>query len=951
MDTLTFFKTILPAEGFKVLAEFEGGKLKRHHFFDTHEAAAKAALSLDAAGKTVYHACATFKTAENRKQDNAGWMKSFWIDADVDPENPEKYPSQKAAVLDIARACKELELPLPLIVKSGAGIHGYWVLSDVVDSFRWRLAAERLKGSLDRIAFRQDRTRTADAASVLRPVGTTWRKLSPPRSVEACSNGVPLSAEELVSRIERGAARVGAANASDVPAIGGVEYDDLGSAAARTYAPSSAHRIVLSCPTLSHVAASRGDVEEPLWRAMLGLVKHTIEGESLAHDWSKGYAGYSAKETQDKLDRWTQGPTTCKAFRGTNGNRCAGCTLQVSSPIHLGYSEDAPAAAEPTALPGTPEAGPGGSGHAFTPSWPRGYQWDGTMSHFFKDPTGGGLDRWVPFCDTLWFPVQRVRGEDGVWNLRIKHQGKNHRWSEFELPCELIGSQQGLTAALAAHEIFVYGKAGVQATKDLLRHYTLGLQQQSIEQTTYTKLGWADEFKSFVIGNRRIGADSEVQVLAGEQVKKAGWDKDFGTAGSLEEWVRLVDVLYNREGAEPYQFTIGCAFAAPLIEITEASNWHGIPVALTGTTGLGKTTTCKVATSIYGHCSNFMVASGRDGATMNAMVSRIGTARNLPLIFDELTDRDSDEVSSFLYMLSSGRPKDRNRADGTIIDLGLSWNTISFLTSNKNVTELLFLLDEQAVTEATQIRVFEIELKQEDIGIWKDTNAVELIEHQLIEANYGHAGRKWLRYVMENRGQLKDEIRKLRTKYTPNSAEDTRERYYRDLIAAVIVALKHAAKIGLVKFDLVGVAKWAKANTMGLRVRRHSQSLSPDEYIASFLHSLHGRTIITKQFRDGRSTLETPLELVRGEPAARMAIDDKVFLVLRKAMADWCQERRLQVSWLVEEMGKRGMLVYGDNASATKKERVAKGTSIPSTPAVCYELVYDTVIGMQKETQ
>jgi energy-coupling factor transporter ATP-binding protein EcfA2 len=669
---------------------------------------------------------------------------------------------------------------------------------------------------------------------------------------------------------------------------------------------------------------------------MLGVVKHTIEGDTLCHDWSSGYAGYSRQETQEKIDRWSAGPTTCAHFRGTNGNRCAGCSLEVSSPIHLGYTVDAPPVPAPEATPELPADGQ-------TPTWPKGFGWNGQLVYWHEDDLGQG--GWRGFCDTLWYPVNRVRGEDGVWNLRIRHQAKNHQWREFDLPCELIGAQQGLTAVLAAHEVFVYGKVGLAMTKELLRKYTLELQQLSVEQVTYSKFGWADDFGSFIIGNQRITSNNTATILPGEQIKKAGWDKDFGCAGTVEEWSRLVNLLYAREGAEPYQFAIGCAFAAPLIEITEASNWHGIPVALTGTTGLGKTTTCKVAASIYGHCSNFVIASGKDGATMNAMVSRIGTARNLPVIFDELTDRDTDEVSSFLYSLSSGKPKDRNRADGTIIDLGLSWNTITFLTSNKNVTELLFLLDEQAVTEATQIRVFEIALRQEDIGIWEDTNAVDLIEHQLLEANYGHAGRVWLRYVMENRGKLKDEIRKLRTKYTPNSAEDTRERYYRDLIAAVVVALKHAIRLKLVGFDIFGVAKWARANILGLRIRRNAQSFTPEEYIAHFLHSLNGRMIVTKQLRDGRSTVETPLELVRGEPAARMAIDDKIFLVLRKAITDWCQERRVQASWLIEEMDKRELIRYTHGAQ-TRKERIGRGTNIPSAPSVCYELVYDKVVGL-----
>jgi hypothetical protein len=670
---------------------------------------------------------------------------------------------------------------------------------------------------------------------------------------------------------------------------------------------------------------------------MLGVVKHTVEGETLAHDWSKGYAGYNAKETQEKLERWSAGPTTCAHFRGTNGNRCAGCPQTVSSPIHLGYTEELPPRADPPAeeLPAEEVAA--------APTWPKGFGWNGQLNYWVQ-PEGDNAGGWKPFCDTLWFPVKRVRGEDGLWHLRIRHQAKNHQWREFDLPCELIGAQHGLLAYLASHEVFVHGKSGPMQAKELLRHYTLSLQQQNIEQTTYSKLGWGDDFKSFVIGNRRVMADGEAQILAGEQVKKAGWDKDFGTAGSLETWAKLVDTLYNRPGAEPYQFAIGCAFAAPLIEITEASNWHGIPVALTGSSGLGKTTTCKVATSIYGHCQNFMIASGRDGATMNAMVSRVGTARNLPLVFDELTDRDSDEVSSFLYMLSSGRPKDRNRADGTIIDLGLNWNTVSFITSNKNVTELLFLLDEQAVTEATQIRVFEIALEEANMEIWRGTNAMELIEHQLLEENYGHAGRAWLRYIIENRGKLKDEIRKLRTRYNPNTAEDTRERYYRDLIAAVVVALKHAAKLGLVKFDLVEVAKWANGNVKGLRVRRRAQSLTPEEYIADFLHSLHGKTIITKQLRDGRTTQETPIELIRGEPLARMALDDKKFIVARKAVTDWCAEHRILASWLIDEMDKRDMLVYNGSGQIIK-DRIGRGTNIPSTVSTCYELRFDSVVG------
>lgn len=948
MDTLTFFNRVLASQGLVCLAEFNPGRKPFHRFYATHEEAAQTALELDAAGKTVYHACATFKTDESRRQDNAAHMRAFWIDADVDEEgtNPEKYPSLKEALVDIKRVSQDLNLPMPLVVQSGMGAHAYWILDGDVAAGEWGLVAGRLKSALDHLGFRQDRTRTADAASVLRPVGTSWRKRGV-RPVRALCEGSPISLERFCAGLDGYEARVGASFgghwgiSGDRAAAGsflGAAYDDL---AGRTeYPPSSGHQIIKLCRTLAHIAGTRGNVEEPLWRAGLGVLKYTVESEQLCHDWSSGHPEYDELQTQEKIDGWTKGPTTCNHFRTTNGNRCAGCPHEVSSPIHLGYTEDTPAPV--VAVPAEAGADEAIDVTAL-PHWPKGFFWTGgVIQRAVPDPDGGETKH-IPFCTSLIYPTKRVRDEDGTWLLRVRQLTKDQKWREWDMPCKLLGQTNELTAFLASYEVFVLGKSGVTHIKDMLSNYTLGLQRHSVEQLTYSKFGWADSFGSFVIGNRRITATSDTSILPGEQIKKAGWDKDFGVAGSLEQWIKLVDMLYNRPGAEAFQFTIGCALAAPLVEITEASNWHGIPVALSGTTGLGKTTTCKVAASIYGNPENFLVAAGKDGATLNAMISRIGTARNLPVIFDELTDREPEEVSAFLYALSSGRPKDRNRADGTIIDLGLSWNTISFFTSNRNVTELLFMLDERSVTEATQIRVFEVALKREaNAAIWGDTNAVELIEHQLLE-NYGHAGRQWLKYIIENRGTLKEEVRKVRTKYNPHDAENTRERYYRDLIATVVVSLKHAAKLGLVNFDLVAVAKWAKENTLNLRTRRHEHAATPEEYISFFLGSLQGRTIITKKLGDGRAAAETPLEPLRQAPVARMAIDDKRFIVSRKAFTDWCAEHRLQVSTLIDEMDKRAMIRYWEGQQC-RKERLGRGTNIPSVPTHCYELVYESVI-------
>jgi hypothetical protein len=74
---------------------------------------------------------------------------------------------------------------------------------------------------------------------------------------------------------------------------------------------------------------------------MIGVVKHTVEGDALCHEWSKGDARYDPGQTQKKIDRWTKGPTLCSTFREISDARCQGCPQRCKSPIQLGHADDA----------------------------------------------------------------------------------------------------------------------------------------------------------------------------------------------------------------------------------------------------------------------------------------------------------------------------------------------------------------------------------------------------------------------------------------------------------------------------------------------------------------------------------------------------------------------------------------------------------------------------------
>lgn len=950
MDTLEFFTKILPAQGYKAIAELTPDKFWRHTFTESTAVAAQLAVRLDQAGRTVYHACSSFKEKGKRTQINAGWQRSFWIDADVDPDKPHKYATLKEAITDIARAAKELKLPLPLIVKSGRGAHAYWIFDSDVPSELWVPAAEQLKAVLASIGFRQDTTRTADSASVLRPVGTTWRKEGE-REVTAVSTMEPMPFTSIVERIQAYTAEHNLSLPQSTE-FEDTDNDDLGTKP--EYPPSSAHQVIKFCPTLAYVAQERGNVEEPLWRGMLGIVKYCTEGDALGHEWSKGYAGYDAAETQSKLDRWSAAPTTCQYFRGSSGHQCTGCTREVTSPISLGYVVDeAQAPANPDGLHDVSSDDSDvreGTDDGRIPYWPKGFNFvDGIgMSAAVKDDEGA--IHWVPFCDTLVYPEKRVRGEDGVWYLEVKHYPKDKKWRTFQLPSELIGSQFGMAPFLAAHEVFVTGKNGVAHLKNFFREYVLGLQQHAIEQITYSKLGWEDEYESFILGNKRIRQTQTDTVLCGEAIKSAEWNSDFGTAGTAEEWVSLVDQIYNRPGAEPYQFVIAAGFAAPLVKIVDVDNWNGIPIALTGETSLGKSTVCKVAASIYGNPKVFFLDASTKGSTLLALITRIGLLRHTPVIFDELTKRDEKEVQDMLLSLSNGKPRDRLTSSGILTGSTHKWATVSFITSNNNLTEMLAAYDKAAVAEATQMRIFEIPLESDfSRKIWGDTNAVDLIEHKLLH-NYGVIGQQWLQYIIEHRLQLRDEIRNIRSKYDPTNKDETRERFYRDLVATTLVALKHATRLGWLKFDLTSLVKWSRGNVTRLRSRRQEMG-SSEGVISQFVSSLYGRIIFTKRFRDGRgkANIEAPMQNLVKEPVARAAIDDKVFLVTRQAVGDWCKPLNISPNWLIEEMAKAGLIKYMTSSlgiQCVRRERIVKGTGIPGTTTMVIEFEYDKVMGI-----
>lgn len=323
---LDFYRAILPEHGHRCLFLLPEA---RHEWVETNEELV--ALTEKYQDRTgVYFATTTFDE-QTRKQANAPMMRAFRLDIDAGAEKFEKhgdavYPTQKEALADTVRFSKAVGLPPTYIVSSGAGLHVYYCLDQDTPTAQWQQIAKSFQQKCVEHGLRVDPTVTQDAARILRPIGALHNNGN--RVTVLKFTNKFYTTRELVDKLEVVLAPVR-------PPYDLSVNDDM--CAKVEGPPSSAWKIIEQCAALREIAACKGDVQEPQWRAMLGLVKFTVEGEELCHDWSTGHPDYDHDATQRKIDAYQAGPTTCAKFNEYT-TACNTCEHKgkIKSPIVLG---------------------------------------------------------------------------------------------------------------------------------------------------------------------------------------------------------------------------------------------------------------------------------------------------------------------------------------------------------------------------------------------------------------------------------------------------------------------------------------------------------------------------------------------------------------------------------------------------------------------------------------
>jgi len=201
-----FLGKIIPDAGvYVVLGLDHQTRDRRQSFYTDFDEMVREIAKVACKGLDAYHGCASFKTDQSRTAANARAMKALFVDLDcgeAKARDGKGYLDKEGAIAALKAFCKDLGLPRPLVVDSGGGIHAYWPFTSAVPVAEWKPVAQRLKALCQARGLLADPAVTADAARILRPVGSYNYKYGTPQLVRMVRDARPMCFSELQGVID-----------------------------------------------------------------------------------------------------------------------------------------------------------------------------------------------------------------------------------------------------------------------------------------------------------------------------------------------------------------------------------------------------------------------------------------------------------------------------------------------------------------------------------------------------------------------------------------------------------------------------------------------------------------------------------------------------------------------------------------------------------------------------
>jgi hypothetical protein len=909
MNTLEFLERVLPETGaYCAFGAMDGGR-KAQQFAPTLADLLTIIQRLDAQGFNAYQAMATFRPVEGetdpkkmwkREQVQVEYLKSFYLDLDC--KDPEKdYLNWREALVALGNFVTETGLPKPMVVRSGVGLHVYWVLNQAVTRDEWQPAANALKAACLAKGLKIDRSVPGDAARILRPVGTMHTKTG--RTVQLVMDAPPVALADFVSALE-------ALGHVAAPAAPAPKYNLINSILTKPEFPPAVSGVVeVKCQQLSWGVNNQDKVLEPFWYSMMGVAAHCVDPEQTAIRWSDKHPAFNQQQTLDKLDQWkrqTTGPATCKRFQNENPKGCDGCRYKdkISSPVQIGvqFAEAAPAADIPD--PGIQIAVP----------------------KPFKRTVAGMVvtvdDTDLEICPFEIYPISYGHDENlGYEIARFKWKRPHVGWKDLVFRQALLvdGAYKDFAGAIADQGIVLYNKKRTETFQLMLRSYMEELRKLQSVTNHHGSMGWKEDFTQFLVGDviyKRLddGTVTEENVGLSTSTSKQA-ERTYGMQGDFKQW-RSLSKLLDNPAFPAHALAVGVSLSTVFYAFT---GLKGLTLSLYGETGTGKTLAQKWMQSVWGNPEELHFAAKY---TTNSLFHRLATHCHLPMTVDEATMMADKDVGDFIYWVSQGR--DKARLTKTISERDpRGWATVVTLSTNKSISSKIMAAGMES--DAQMVRLLELNVPPTDV--FSDNSAAGTMIFRAITENYGFAGREFVRKLLEL-GPAK--VKELVQAAPAALAKDFgvqftgQERYWEQLLALAYLAGSLAKTWGIVKYSIAPAISWALEQVKGVRATIKDTRRDGFDLLAEYLNE-HAGQAVTVIHTPSQKAITDLTRLPRGEILVRYDVHRKstsdpfthgTVMVDSVRFKRWCNDRGYDHKAVMLE-------VQAANADATPRSRKA----------------------------
>lgn len=747
MQLLNFLQLVLPQEGVKCWAAINKSKKVTQGFTPSFEELVEKLKMIDAKGQDAYFACAAFHSPTTRRGENALGAKAFWLDIDCGLDKAAKglgYASSDIALQALDNFATALGLSLPMVVCSGSGLHAYWLLADTVTAADWLPVARALKLLTAQSGLLADPSRTADIASILRPLETRNYKREPAEPVYLDSDDTEVIAFAKFKEL------IGAALQPAQPAHALIGADNLAAAmlGGRAAAPV----------TEGVQEGGRNQACARFVGAQLAQGKTSQEAYDAAMEWNK--------KNQPPLDE-QEVRSVVNSITRAEAQKPAPPPITVDDPIPR-------------------------------PQMPKGFSAapDGAMFARIEDENGETTV--VPMAAYECYLIAVCRKEREAKESYAFYANHPHNgWHQFLISRHEFDSSSWL-AAMGENCTDILNP---KAFRSYVRAAAVEMKGHKMDAVRYEQFGWKDNHQAFLIGNALMRSGKETLYAYGDdhlEPRMKGMKLQKGS--SRHKWTVAANKLFA-PGFEAHGFALIASFAAPLMTFVCGATDGGAILALhTQGSGFGKSNALQGIASVWGAYDSLGV-SGTD--TENAKFNIISKACHLPVYEEEMGQNDPSAEAAIIKRFINGKDKNRARRDGSVEYKDTRFQTIMISASNHSLADILKIAGDQGAIA----RVFELSIPAPlDKEAFKDFSKItaEMLDNhghagrEFIAALLYPGMVGWVRQALE----------KSVTEYITLFETTAKDRYVVYLIACCHVAAKVLNSVGILNFDAERVMAW-----------------------------------------------------------------------------------------------------------------------------------------------